>query len=416
MTVSQEIILHMVQDNTSIKEYEKEGILAYKYFTSDYMYLEFVMNRYYTTGMVTLGELCIRFPDFPTDFTGASQDVSFLCYSIKEQYVFQQLSSAIAQGQDKFPNDGIQLMGYLEDTIHDLRSIVPVTEDYDAIKHARDRYNKYLQVAADPQAFITTGFPEIDQLIGGWSKGGELGVFLARMGMGKTWILIYCCIAAWQRGFKCGFVSIEMGKDDIGYRMDTIISGLSNSDLRRGGAVDMKVYQEYLNMLEGKGGILIRSKKDFGGHITPSGIASWIKTQNLDIVFIDGIGYVENERRNAAYKSEASSITDVSEDLVSVSTDTGCPIIITAQANRGGSDRSVNPQMENVRGSDGIGINATFVASIAYPDDSHKVLSLEPIKVRFGAMGGKFMYDWDPNYGYIRSRGESSSGGAFFGS
>lgn len=416
MTVTQEIILHMVKNNAVIPEYEKAGVLCYKFFTSDYMYLEFVMSRYQATGMVTLGELCIKFPDFPTDYTGASEDLEFLIYHVKEVYVYNQIYSAIQQGQDKFPSDGIQLLGYLEDQIRDLRTILPVAEEYDAIKHGRDRYNKYLQVAADPTAFITTGFPEIDQIIGGWSKGGELAVFLARMGMGKTWILIYCCIAAWQRGFRCGFISIEMGKDDIGYRIDTILSGISNSDLRRGGAVDMQAYKNYLNMIENKQGILIRSKKDFGGHITPSAIEAWIRNQHLDIVFIDGIGYVESERRNAAYKSEASTITDVSEDLMSVSTDQGCPIILTAQANRGGADRSQNPQLENVRGSDGLGINASFVASIAYPDDSHQVLSLEAIKVRFGAMGGKFNYDWNPNYGYIKSRGESSTGGAFFGS
>lgn len=417
MTVSQQIILHMVQDNYQIPVYEKAEIFSYKFFTTDYGYLQFVLNRWQSTGGVTLGELCIRFPDFPTDYTGVSLDSEFLIYQIKELYVYNQLYASIQDGQNRFPNDGIQLLGFLEDTISSLRSVLPTREEYDLISHARDRYDKYINTSNDPNAFIPTGFSEIDKLIGGWSKSGELGMFLARMGMGKTWILIYSCISAWKAGFRCGFISIEMGKDDIGYRIDTCLSGLSNSALRRGDALDMKEYERYLGMVQGKSGIILRSKKDFGGHITPSGIHNWIKQANLDIVFIDGIGYVENERANAGSKSEAASITDVSEDLMSVSTDSGTPIIITGQANRGGADRSQNPGLEHVRGSDGIGINASFVGSIAYPDDSHQVLSFEVLKCRFGETGEKFNYDWNPNYGYIQSRGEiTSTGGAFFAS
>lgn len=417
MTVGQQIILHMVQNNTMILEYEKADIFNYKYFLTDYNYLTFVLNRNAAAGSVTLGELCIKFPEFPTDFSGVSQDPEFLIYSLKENYVYNQLYTAVQDGQTRFPNDGIQLMGFLEDTIKSLKEVLPTKREYDLIQEAKARQERYLTRTNDPNAFIPTGFPEIDNLIGGWSRSGELACVLARMGMGKTWLLIYSCISAWQAGFRCGFLSIEMAADDIGYRMDTVISGLSNSALRRGDAVDMKEYDRYIGMLEGKSGILLRSKKDFGGHITPSSIKAWIRSQNLDIVFLDGISYIENERKNAGQKSDAATATDVSEDLMSVSTDEGCPIVLTQQANRGGADKSQNPGLEHARGSDGVGINASFMGSIAYPDDTHKVLSFEVLKCRFGVVGSKFNYDWDPNYGYIHSRGEVTTpgGGAFYG-
>lgn len=417
MTVSQQIVLHMVRDNSVIDKYREQDIFSYKFFTTDYAYLEFVLNRYTTTGSITLGELCIRFPEFPTDYISASEDVEFLVYQLKELYVYNQLYKAVEDGQARFPNDGIQLLGFLEDTIKELRAILPTQSDYDIIAHAKDRYNSYLTRSSDPKAFIPTGFPELDNLLGGWSRTGELATILARMGIGKTWMLIYSCIAAWKAGFRCGFVSIEMGEDDIGYRMDTVISGLSNSALRRGDALNMREYNNYIDNMKDKSGILFRTKKDFAGRITPSGIENWIKQQKLDIVFLDGIGYVEDERKGASNKSEASIITDVSEDLKAVSTDTKCPIIITAQANRGGVEGGGNPQLEHVRGSDGIGINASFVASIAYPDDSHRVITMEVLKCRFARCVGKYTYDWDPDQGYIQSRGEvTTTGGSFYGS
>ena len=417
MTVGQQIIINIVMDNPRIYVFEREDIFNYKYFGTDYKYLDFVLNTFYKNNVVTLGELLAKFPDFPAgDLKEVSKDMDFLVYQIKEGYVYSQLSQAIAEGQSKFPNDGIQLLGYLEDKIDILRNLIPTHADYDALEHAKERQEKYLKTSNDPNAFIPTGFKEIDAIIGGWSRSGELASLLARMGMGKTWLLIYSCVTAWQAGFRCGFVSVEMGKDDIGYRMDTLMSGLSNSALRRGDAVDMNVYNNYIKSLEGKTGILVRSKKDFKGHITPSKIRNWIETQHLDAVFLDGISYIENERINAGSKSEPSSITDVAEDLMSVSTDTHCPIILTHQANRSGADRSQNPSLESARGSDGVNINASFVASIAYPEDSHRVLCLEVLKCRYGITGTKFNYNWDPDKGYMESRGEvNNSGGAFYG-
>jgi hypothetical protein len=101
---------------------------------------------------------------------------------------------------------------------------------------------------------------------------------------------------------------------------------------------------------------------------------------------------------------------------MAVSTDTGCPIGVTNQSNRGGSDTTQNPELENARGGDGINIHASFVMSIAYPEDSHQVISLVVKKCRFGAYGLQMQYNWDPDHGYMQSRGDVNQGGAFYGS
>lgn len=417
MTVPQQIIINMVMNNNCINYFMAQNVCTYKFFGLDYRFLEFVKTRYAQYGSVVLGELLSQFPDFPcSNLEEVSKDCEYLLYKIKEMYIYNELDRAIQEGQQQFPEDGIQLLGYLESKIADLRNITPQLAEYDAIKNIAARQEKYVKTSNDPRAFITTGFAEIDQLIGGWSKAGELFEILARMGMGKTWILMYIAVAAWRAGFKVGIVSIEMGKDDLGFRIDTLLSGLSNSALRRGDAVDMSAYNAYVQSMQGREGILIRSKKDFQGHITPTKLRSWIETAHLDLLLLDGISYIENERINAAYKSDASAATDVSEDLMSVSTDTHCPIGVTHQANRSGSDLSQNPELESARGGDGVNINASFVMSLAYPEDSHQVISLAVKKSRFGTFGQQFTYTWDPDHGYIQSRGDVNQGGAFFGS
>lgn len=416
MTAAQQIVINMVMNNNCILYFEAQSVCTYKFFGLDYRFLEFVRTRYAQYGSVTLGELMSKFPDFPcSNLDEVSRDCEFLVYQIKENFIYNSLSRAIDEGQQQFPNDGIQLLGYLEDKIAELRNITPHQIDYDVIKTVKERQQQYLETCNDPTAFIPTGFAELDQLIGGWSKGGELFEILARMGMGKTWILMYIAVAAWKAGFRVGIVSIEMSKKDLGYRIDTLISGISNSALRRGNAVDMKAYDSYVASMEGRDGILIRAKRDFQGHITPSKLRSWIETAGIQLLLLDGISYIENERINAAYKSDASSATDVSEDLMSVSTDTHCPIGVTHQANRSGADLSQNPELESARGGDGVNINASCVISLAYPEDSHQVISLAVKKCRFGTFGQQFTYTWDPDRGYIQSRGDVNQGGAFFG-
>jgi hypothetical protein len=417
INVADQIIINMVMNNQCIQYFDYQDICNFKFFGLSYRYLEFVRTRYLQNGSVTLGELMSKFPDFPCyDLSDVSKDCSFLTYQIKEAYVYNELARMIDEGMQKYSNDGIQLMGLIENKVNELRAIIPTHVDYDVIKSVKDRQEKYIHTANDPNAFIPTGFAEIDQLIGGWSKNGELFSILARMGMGKTWILMYIAVAAWKAGFRVGIVSVEMGKEDIGFRIDTLLSGLSNSALRRGDALDMQAYNSYVASLEGKEGILIRSKRDFNGHITPSKLRTWIESSHLDLLLLDGISYIENERINAAYKSDASTATDVSEDLMSISGDTHCPIGVTQQANRSGSDLTQNPNLESARGGDGVNINASFAMSIAYPDDSHQIIALEVKKSRFGRFGDRFTYAWDPDRGYIQSRNETSQGGAFYGS
>ena len=147
MTVGQQIIINIVMDNPRIYVFEREDIFNYKYFGTDYKYLDFVLNTFYKNNVVTLGELLTKFPDFPAgDLKEVSQDMDFLVYQIKEGYVYSQLSQAIAEGQSKFPNDGIQLLGYLEDKIDILRNLIPTHADYDALEHAKERQEKSLRL------------------------------------------------------------------------------------------------------------------------------------------------------------------------------------------------------------------------------------------------------------------------------
>lgn len=426
VSARQQAILNMVKNNKCIPDFINAQICTYEFFQSDYSILNYVLEQYKARGVVSFGDLVLNYAQFQlADLEDISTDVWGLINRIKGDYAYDMLTKAIKDGQTRYDTSDttFQFLHYLNETTERLLELEDIQNSYGIIAHASERFEDY-QMRAQSNSFIPTGFKELDNLIGGWSKrDGELASFLARMGMGKTWVLLHSCTAAWTAGFKCGIISIEMTPQSVGTRIDTLLSHMSNTALRRGSPVDLTVYTEYLDRLKKEDlsrDIIVKRKRDFNGHITPTKIENWIREDGLDILYLDGIGYVESERFNTKNKSEASMTTDVSEDLMAISGDMHCPVIITQQANRSGADRSANPGLDSARGSDGVNINASFVASLAYPDvERRELLRLEVLKSRYGTTGDKFNYIWNPNIGTIQYEGEGNTTNgqsqAFFG-
>ena len=98
--------------------------------------------------------------------------------------------------------------------------------------------------------------------------------------------------------------------------------------------------------------------------------------------------------------NKTTTLTNISEDLMSLSMELKVPILIVVQANRGGvaqEDTDGTPELETIRDSDGISHNASKVISIRQTKDG--ILKMEVKKQRFGAVGGKLNYQWDINTG-----------------
>ena len=100
-----------------------------------------------------------------------------------------------------------------------------------------DSFDKY---------YVKTGFMELDEVIGGWDRIEELATIVARPGIGKSWVLLKCAIAAVEQGLNVGIYSGEMSEDKMAWRMDTLIGNIPNSKLIRG---DISIQADYKNIL-----------------------------------------------------------------------------------------------------------------------------------------------------------------------
>lgn len=383
-------------DKTYFSPYEEE-----------FTYINDHFNRY---GNVPDKETFLSvFPDFET-FEVTETD-EYLLNSLNEEHLYSMAVPVIQKSAEILKGNSLDAVNYLMRQVTSLNKSVGVTST-DIIHQAKSRLDKYKEKRSGNESdfFINSGFKELDYQIHGWSRGEELVVFFARTNQGKSWVLAKCLAHAWRLGFNCGFISPEMSPDSIGYRVDTLLSHFDNMALNWG--KNVSGYEEYINSLDNNDATFhVATQKDFGGIITVSKLKTFVQNNNLHILGIDGLTYIQDERRTRNDNQQAQ-LTHISEDLMQLSIDLKIPVVCVVQANRDGVKMNGgNLELENIRDADGIAYNASKVIAIRQKVDE-EILELTVKKNRNGFVGGKFIYQWIPNTGdfnYVPSEDDGNS-------
>ena len=340
-----------------------------------------------------------KFPDI--ELVDVAESDRYLVDTIREEYLYYKSIPVIQKAADLLKSDSNAAAEYLLHSLQDLQPNYSLG-GVDIIADAEDRYTQFVERKEHQEDwFFTCGFEELDELIHGIQREEELLVIFARTNQGKSWVLEKMCTHVWQLGFNVGYVSPEMGANSIGYRFDTLHKNFSNKGLMWGkDDVDEKEYSDYLQTLKtSKNKFIVSTPNDFDRKITVTKLKNWIKQYKLDLIAVDGITYMTDERYKRG-DNKTTSLTNISEDLMSLSMEMKVPILVVVQANRNGvsqDDNDDTPELDTIRDSDGISHNASKVISIRQTKDG--ILKMTVKKQRFGAVGGKLNYRWDINTG-----------------
>ena len=340
-----------------------------------------------------------KFPDI--ELVDVTESDKYLVDSIREEYLYYKSVPVLQKAAELLKSDSNAAAEYMIQSLKDLQPNYRLGGT-DIIANADDRYNQFLERKEHQNEwFFTCGFEELDDLIHGIQREEELFVIFARTNQGKSWVLEKMCTHVWQIGYNVGYISPEMGANSIGYRFDTLNKNFSNRGLMWGkDDVDEAEYSEYLTNLKNiKNRFIVATPNDFDRKITITKLKNWIQQYKLDLVAIDGITYMTDERYRRG-GNKTTTLTNISEDLMSLSMEMKVPMLIVVQANRTGvaeDDNDGTPELESIRDSDGISHNASKVISIRQTKDG--ILKMEVKKQRFGAVGGKLNYQWDINTG-----------------
>lgn len=333
-----------------------------------------------------------NFQDF--EVLTVNESERYLVDTIREEYLYSKSVPVIKHAAELLKGDANEASRYLQS---ELVNLTPnYTTPFVDIIQDNNRYNIFGSKSSKYDSwFISTGFEELDDIVGGWQQGEEFVVIFARTGIGKSWVLVKSMEHAWSIGKNVGYISPEMSADKIGYRFDTLHEHYSNIALLRGDDSVIDNYDKYFENLQKQSNkFLVSTPHDFNNKITVTKLKNFVMSNKLDVLAIDGITYMSDERYKRG-DNKTTSLTNISEDLMQLSLELKIPVLVVVQSNRGGVDKET-PELEDIRDSDGISHNATKVISLSRKGEA---LSLTIKKNRDGRTGDKLTYLWDIDLG-----------------
>lgn len=335
-----------------------------------------------------------KFPDIELPVVNDSD--RYLVDTIREEYLYHKAVPIIQKCANLITEDANSAVEYLMGELPNLQPKYDLGAT-DIISQANERFVQYEQRLENKnEYYFTSGFPELDEVMHGIERQEEFFVIVARTNQGKSWVLEKMCTHIWGLGFNVGYISPEMSANSIGYRFDTLYKNYSNKNLMWGENLDnLEEYKQYISDLKSHNNkFLVATPSDFDKKITVTKLRKFIETNKLDMIAIDGITYMSDERYKKG-DTKTTSLTNVSEDLMTLSIDLKVPVLVVVQANRNGvADKDADsgtPELESIRDSDGIAHNASKVISLRQTGAG---LEFGIKKQRFGAVGGKLVYNW----------------------
>lgn len=355
-----------------------------------------------------------KFKEFTTVTVGETDE--YLHSTLMEEVLYHNMIPIINKVVEVMKTDSREAVDMLMAEVEQLPKVNGVGSR-NIIKEALKRYHSHMDTDKETLSYIPTGIPQLDSHFnGGLMKGEEFCVIFARIGNGKSWFGLLMAMGAWLSGARVGFISPEMSVEQIGYRFDTLYKGFNNRDLI--GKRKVHGYEDYIKKLrKEKIPFEVATLKDFSDGITVSKIKNFVISNELDIVFIDGITYIKDERKKNGENAN-TALTHISEDLMEMSTRLKIPVVVAVQTNRQGVKKKTEedeeaeeelPDLEHIKDSDGIAANASRAIALRMKNDT---LTLQVRKNRYGVNGGKLLFSCALNTGnirYIPSAGDSVS-------
>jgi len=246
---------------------------------------------------------------------------------------------------------------------------------------------------------IKTNLPGFDNYLPSGIMPGQLGVFLAYPGIGKSWMALYFAVQAWKQGKTPLVISLEMSETEVRNRVFTIMGeGLWSHRKLSNGEVEMETLKMWhAKHLQGKPEFHIISN-DQGGEINPSVLRGKIDQYKPDFVIVD---YLQLMAPNQKSDNETVRMKNLSRELKLMAIGEEVPIIAISSATPDDvNDLSSVPTLGQTAWSRQIAYDADWVIALGRGTNSD-IIECAFRKNRNGFMGD-FLVQVDFDKGYYR--------------
>lgn len=205
---------------------------------------------------------------------------------------------------------------------------------------------------------VTTGFKDLDTVLNGGLKGGQLVILAARPSVGKTALMLQMAKAAAQAGNPAQVFSLEMTSEELAERVIFSTDKVRPYDVTRG-CMDWRDFEEAEKQLRP----LPFYINDFSRSLDEivSRLTQAVKKGRCKVAFIDYLGLLNDCLNFGGNAKLYQVIARVTGTLKAVAKRLEIPIVLLCQINRESAKENRPPQLYDLRDSGSIEQDADVV-------------------------------------------------------
>lgn len=319
-------------------------------------------------------------------------DLNYIATEVEEFCRNRAVTEAIIAGPELLQK------GDFGKIIESLKSAIAVGLQKDIGLDYFDNPEERLKKLLDVQAKISTGWPELDALLGGGLSRQELIMFAANSGGGKSMTMLNLGKNLLAQGLNGVYISLEMAEGVVSKRLDSMITKVSQDNL-------LKEMQKVATLVENAAGkmgkFIIKRMPENRTNINT--ITSYLQQLEQatgfkpDFIIID---YIDIMGTTHAISLDNLFVKDkyVTEEVRSLGLDFDAIVISASQLGRSAIDAEKLNQA-HIQG--GISkINTSDYAVAVKQDDLMRAageIYFEILKSRnSGGVGKRILLGWDP--------------------
>ena len=407
------LIAALLTDKTFLKQCI--DILEIKYFESEAnSWIVSSINEHFEKFKVapTLEVLKVKLQDVTNDVLRASiieqlreswkhiesTDLDFIKDKTIDFCKNQTIKGAILQSVDLLKTGNYDQIKSLVDNAMKVGVEKDIGHDY--AEDIEERFSESARVT------VETPWTSINEIMDGGLGPGELGVFEAPAGVGKTWGLVNVGVNAIQKGLTVIHYTMELNQAYVGLRYDARLTGLPAQDLK----FNKETVIEEVGKLPGE--LIIKYFPTKTASITTinSHLERCIlQDKKPDLIIVD---YADLLRGNFLGGELRHELGNIYEDLRGLAGESEIPVWTASQANRSALEEDII-EAQKISESYAKIMIADFVISLSrkIADKVANTGRWHIIKNRFGPDGLTFPSKMDTSTGIIHIFDEMSIGG-----
>ena len=204
---------------------------------------------------------------------------------------------------------------------------------------------------------IPTGWDVIDELVDGGFGKGELVIFAAPPGIGKSWALINIGMAAAKAGKTVVHYTLELNEGYVGQRYDAVLTGIAVPNLK----FSLDDVKSQVGNLNGELIIKYWPTKSAGLNALRASLDKLkLQGKNPDVIIVDYADLLKGNSR----KERHEELEELVEGLRGIAGEYECPLFTASQINRSGAEDDIITGTK-IAGSFSKLMTADFVVSLS---------------------------------------------------